>query len=679
MPHCRLLVPAALSGMLALSGGARAADAPAAMPPLHSFAAVAVSPDGSRIADIESDEPADLGTQKILRLVVRDTATGTPTRVVLPCGDVAACKPAQPVFSPDGRSLVFLLQDRTEAGSDAAAHRPPHWQIERADADGHDVARLLDFDGTLETPRFAPDGRLAVLAVEAAAKEAGATAAGAALSGEIGAHEDEQRIAILDGGALRFVSPADQFVYEYRWMPDGRGFVGTAASGNGDQNWYVARLMAFDAAGGPPRVLWAQHSYQQQIASPVVSPDGRTVAFIVGLMSDFGSTGGDVWTAPIAGGGAARDLTPGSRLSFSSLDWSCGARLVAGDIAGSSTGIAAIGADGRVDQLWQADATLSAGGRDPGIACGGGTTAGVLQGMVRAPALVAGAPGAWHPVSHDNDRVAARWTARSVSWSDGGYAQDGWVLEPLAAPQGLRPLVTIVHGGPSAASLPAFPRRGVDTALLSAGYDLFLPNPRGSFGHGEAFAAADYRDLGDGPLRDILAGLDGVLRRFPVDPHRLGLFGYSYGGYMALWAPGRTDRFQASVSGAGISDWISLDGETGVEKADLALFGAPAFEAMDLYLSQSPVLHARSVHTPVFLFGGDQDVECPIQQSLEFWHDLRDLHVPTEFVVYAGQGHGLENAHDLADSTRRTLAWFARYLGPSAGPPVSRAGGPPAG
>ncbi len=303
MPHCRLLVPAALSGMLALSGGARAADAPAEMPPLHSFAAVAVSPDGSRIADIESDEPADLDTQKILRLVVRDAATGTPTRVVLPCGDVAACKPAQPVFSPDGRSLVFLLQDRTEAGSDAAAHRPPHWRIERADADGHDVVRLLDFDGTLETPRFAPDGRLAVLAVASAAKEAGATAAGAALSGEIGAHEDEQRIAILDGGALRFVSPADQFVYEYRWMPDGRGFVGTAAVGNGDQNWYVARLLAFDAAGGTPRVLWAAHSYQQQIASPVVSPDGRSVAFIVGLMSDFGSTGGDVWAVPTSGAG----------------------------------------------------------------------------------------------------------------------------------------------------------------------------------------------------------------------------------------------------------------------------------------------------------------------------------------------------------------------------------------
>ena len=153
-----------------------------------------------------------------------------------------------------------------------------------------------------------------------------------------------------------------------------------------------------------------------------------------------------------------------------------------------------------------------------------------------------------------------------------------------------------------------------------------------------------------------------MTRRFPVDPHRLGLFGYSYGGYMALWAPTQTDRFRATVSGAGISDWISLDGETGVEKADLALFGVPSFRDPALYLSQSPVAHVASVRTPVFLFGGDSDVECPIGQSLEFWHDLRAAGVPTEFVVYAGQGHGLENARDLADSTSRTLGWFNRYL-----------------
>ena len=669
----RAIRGAALPCLLALLGNGRAVAGDAAAPNLvHSFGAVAVSPDGARIAAIEADEPADPAAQRVMRLVVRDAATGARTVVALPCGAVAGCKPAEPTFSPDGRSLVFLLQDRT-GNAPGAPRKPPRWQIERADVDGRNVSPLLDFDGTLQTPRFSPDGRLAVLAVVAARKESGATAAAATLAGEIGAHEDEQRIAVLENGALRFVSPPDLFVHEYRWMPDGRGFVGTAAPGNGDENWYVAKVLAFDAAGGTaPRALFTPRSLQQQVAAPVVSPDGRTAAFIVGLMSDFGSTGGDVWSVPIAGGGAARNLTPGSRLSFSSLDWSCGNRLLAGTVTGTGTGLAALDAAGHVDRLWQAEATLTAVGRDPGISCGGrngAVVAGVLQTSVRAPTLVVGtlhgdvlAP--WRPISHDNDAVVARWTARSVSWRDDGFTADGWVLEPLPAPPGPRPMVVIVHGGPSAAALPVFPRRGLEPALLAAGYDLFLPNPRGSFGQGEAFAAADYRDLGTGPLRDILAGVDAVTHRFPVDPHRLGLFGYSYGGYMALWAPTQTDRFRASVSGAGISDWISLDGETGVEKADLALFGVPSFRDPALYLSQSPVAHVASVHTPVFLFGGDSDVECPIAQSQEFWHDLRMIGVPTAFVVYAGQGHGLENAHDLADSTDRALAWFNRYLTP---------------
>ena len=139
---------------------------------------------------------------------------------------------------------------------------------------------------------------------------------------------------------------------------------------------------------------------------------------------------------------------------------------------------------------------------------------------------------------------------------------------------------------------------------------------------------------------------------------------------MAMWAATRTDRFHAIVAGAGISDWISLDGSTGVEKADLALFGAPSFQALPLYLSQSPIAYVRSVHTPVFLFGGDHDEECPIGQSLEFWHDLQALHRPARFVVYPGQGHGMRDPHDWNDATRRTIAWFDHYL---AGPGTRRA------
>ncbi len=654
--------------LAASAAAAMAASEHAAAPPLlqHGFSTPSLSPDGSRLADVETDDLPDPGAKKTARLVIRDVPGGARTVVSLPCGDVPDCEPSQPVWRPDGQGLVFLLHDTTKPTQQArTASTPaplPAWRVEAADADGSHPRLLLAYAGTLNSPRFSPDGRLAVLAVADAHKEIGATEAAAALSGEIGAHEDEQRIGILHGTSLDLVSPPDLFVYEYDWTRDGAGFVGTAAPGNGDRNWYVAKLLAFPAAGGTPRVLFAPRSYQQQVADPVVSPDGRSVAFIVGVMSDFGSTGGDVWSAPVEGGTAARNLTPGSRRSFTGLNWSCGPSLLASNIEGSRTGLVRLDRDGRETGAWADEARLSVDNENPSIACAGTVTAGILETPTRPGALVAGPVGRWRPVSHDNDQVQPRWTARSVSWSGDGATGNGWLLQPLHPQPGPRPMVVDVHGGPSAAAQPTFPGRGFRIDLLAAGYDLFLPNPRGSFGRGEAFAAADVRDLGPGPLRDILAGVDAVEKLAPIDDHRLGLFGYSYGGYMALWAAARTDRFHAIVSGAGISDWISLDGSTGVEKADLALFGAPSFQALPLYLSQSPIAFVRSVHTPVFLFGGDHDEECPIGQSLEFWHDLQALHRPTRFVVYPGQGHGMQDPHDWDDATRRTIAWFDHYL-----------------
>src|SRR5471032_1121665 len=151
-------------------------------------------------------------------------------------------------------------------------------------------------------PSWSPDGKpLALLATVGAKKSTGATQAGAPQVGEIGTDEDEQRIALVprSGGALKLLSPEDTFVYEYDWMPDGSGWVVTSAKGNGDNNWWVATLGHVDAGSGALRVLAAPKT---QLNMPRVSGDGKTVAYIGGLMSDFGSVGGDIFTVPLAGG-----------------------------------------------------------------------------------------------------------------------------------------------------------------------------------------------------------------------------------------------------------------------------------------------------------------------------------------------------------------------------------------
>ncbi len=142
------------------------------------------------------------------------------------------------------------------------------------DADGSGLAKLLDFSGTIVHLRYLPDGRLAMLAIQNATKEVGATQAGAAIAGDLDAPPPEQRIAVLEQGALRWVSPPDLFVYEYDWRAGGKGFIGTAAPGDGDNNWWTAKLYAFPESGAGARVIYTPADARQQLAMPKVSRDG---------------------------------------------------------------------------------------------------------------------------------------------------------------------------------------------------------------------------------------------------------------------------------------------------------------------------------------------------------------------------------------------------------------------
>ena len=134
-------------------------------------------------------------------------------------------------------------------------------------------------------------------------------------------------------------------------------------------------------------------------------------------------------------------------------------------------------------------------------------------------------------------------------------------------------MITEVHGGPAWASQPHFIGQGFAAKLLDAGYAVFLPNPRGSFGQGEAFTKANVKDFGYGDLRDILTGITAVEKAAPIDDKRLGLTGWSYGGFMTMWAVTQTNRFHAAVAGAGIANWQSYYGENGIDEWMIPYFG----------------------------------------------------------------------------------------------------------
>ena len=617
---------------------------------VHQFSVVAVSPDGNAIAAIENDDVSSDGAAPAERIVLRDMS-GRALAVTPSCAPQPGCRPSSPAWNADGSRLAFLVE---QPGSGTTT-------IESVGREGGPSRTLLSFDGPLGSLRFGPNDKLSVLATASAHKRAGRTEPGARMTGEIGTAFDEQRIALLDTDHLRFVSPASLYVYEYDWRPDGRGFVATAAAGDGDSNWWIARLYAFDMAGGQ-RVLF-RPGPRELLADPVVATDGRSVAFIGGWMSDFGSTGGDAFAISLDGDSAPVDLTPGAHATATSLDWHCGDGLTAVSLAGARVVVGELAAGHAPAELWSGGDALEAGGWNLGLSCAGGHAAAIRQSFTEPPELVTGPIGSWRVVTHVNDGAASPDIARSVTWTDDGIDVQGWLLTPAGDANRLRPLIVDVHGGPEAAATPRFPKRGIERDLLTAGYDVFEPNYRGSYGQGETFAAGSIGDLGGDDWRDVLSGVDAAERVAPIDDSRLGITGGSYGGYMTMWAVTQTHRFKAGAADAGVSDWLSIEGEAPQAGSDEVNFGGSVYDNDEPYLRASPITHMRGVSTPVLVTVGERDLECPMPQSQEFYTALTAMGVPASLVVYKDEGHAFIRETDRVDLRRRTVAWFGRWFG----------------
>ncbi|HAT29810.1 MAG TPA: S9 family peptidase, partial [Janthinobacterium sp.] len=530
-------------------------------------------------------------------------------------------------------------------------------------------ARLvLTLKGVANTVRWSPDGaQLALLATLDARKLTGAVEAGARQVGEIGGADDEQRIAVVaaDGGPLRMVSPDDTFVYEFGWTPDGAGFVATSAKGNGDNNWWVAQLSHVDAASGALRLIAAP---AMQMNLPQVSADGKTVAFIGGLMSDFGSIGGDVYTVPLAGG-VPRNLTPGAAATFNGLAWRGQGLLTTAQIGDRQAALALDPLSGATRSLWSKPLTSAGADGRLSFSADGSMAAAAQEDFRLAPHIVAGTLPRLRTISHDNDAFEAQVSVRSVNWQSDQHQVQGWLLGPLKVEPGKKyPMVVVVHGGPAGVATPHYVAGGEQgnpllRELSARGYFVFLPNPRGSYGQGQAFTRANVRDFGGGDLRDILAGVDAAARVAPVDPQRLGLMGHSYGGFMTMWGVTHSQRFKAAVAGAGIANWISYYGQNGIDQWMLPYFGASAYDDPAVYRAASPIESIKAARTPTLVYVGERDLECPPAQSVEFWHGLRAMGTPVSLVIYDGEGHALRLPEHRRDLRRRTLAWFERYLG----------------
>jgi dipeptidyl aminopeptidase/acylaminoacyl peptidase len=405
-----------------------------------------------------------------------------------------------------------------------------------------------------------------------------------------------------------------------------------------------------------------------QIAVPRWAPDGQQIAFIGGLMSDQGSTGGDLYLMP-ATGGEPKDLTPNRRGSPSWFVWLDEKTVGISEIKDGESHLFAYDIASQQEQP-EHSLTLPAG------VSGGGLMMSVSKSNSNEIALVRSSfenpPEVWagrltdlKQITHINDGVKPVWgKAESVEWENEGFHVQGWLLLPAHYDSAKKyPLIVEVHGGPSSAVMPRWPGVGYGPVPFSAlDYFVLMPNPRGSYGEGEKFTQANRKDFGYGDLRDILAGVDAVEKKYPIDDHRVGLTGWSYGGFMTMFAVTQTHRFRAAVAGAGISDWQSYYGENQIDRWMIPFFGASVYDDPAVYAKMSAINYIKNVTTPVLEVVGERDGECPAPQSFEFWHALRDLGKTTELVVYPDEGHGFVNPDHRRDVLERALGWFEEYM-----------------
>jgi dipeptidyl aminopeptidase/acylaminoacyl peptidase len=574
-----------------------------------------------------------------------------------------------PCWSPDGRTLAFL-SDRAEEGVFAL--------YLLRDGVGEATA-TPPTDGTAEYCGWSPDGRYVLLGVAGRGADlAGGQGSGTTKATTTGAGPawlpDVQRpgartswrsawVYDVEADAVRKLSPDGLNVWEAAWLGSA-AVAAVASAGDPDEDaWYAANLVTIDLADGTYQVVYKPRT---QLGWPAGSPDGRRLAVVEALCSDRWIVAGELRLIDLADG-TARTLDIAGA-DAAGLRWIDERRLGYTGVRGLETVVGRIDVDtGARTELFAA--RTSSGPRYAEAAFAANGAAAVLPESYEQPQRITLISG--DGVAKELASLADAGTdwLRSVAGSAHGRtwtAPDGLEIQGIVcrpAGAGPFPLVVQVHGGPVWLWRDRW-RMGNDiTALLvSRGYAVLLPNPRGSSGRGQDFVAAVRGDMGGADALDILAGIDALVDDGVADPARIGVTGVSYGGLMSCRLVTQDQRFAAAVGVAPVTNWISQHYGSNIGGFDKLFLDDDPANPGGRHFRLSPVAHAGAVRTPTLLIAGARDRCTPPGQAVEFHTALRRHGVDTELVVYPEEGHGVRRFPARVDAATRLLAWFERYM-----------------
>ena len=655
---------------------------PADIMRLHDMRTVEMSPDGRTILFTVQPQISTFGPE---HAAIWSVATDgrTPARRIVASAGVDDT----PRWSPDGRSIAFL-SNRTnplagggntaapirrdtastpgapvEGTPPPAAERPgvPSRQLWLIARDG-DAVPLTALPTDIADLAWSPDGkRIAILSADRDTPAEQADLAAKRDWTVVDRPRHMTRLSILDVArhSVQPVSAPDVSISAVAWSPDGtRLAVRVTDTPSINDYFYHARIALIDPARGTIGAPLIDHAAE----GPYWSPDGKAILGETIRTPGFIGLGVRVYDLTTGRTTALADDHPGL---LNHVRWADNRSILALSFEQTTSRVVRIGrADGHVTRI----AALAGEASDLTAATDGRRIAVALSSANR-PADVWTIDGSRAvPLTTINPAVAT-WNlgdVRQVSWTN---RRDGrTIYGVLVTPPGYvagTPIKTVVqiHGGPEWAWWSGWLGSWHEWAQLLAthGYAVLLPNPRGSDGQGTAFARAVGNDWGGMDYQDVLDGVDMLVARKIADPARLGIGGWSYGGFMAAWAVTHGDRFKTAIVGAGPTDMTAMARITDTPDFTTGYFGDPAGHLADLDRVSSVRL-LDAVHVPVLVLHGEADTRVPTTLGLEFYRGLRLLGKPVDMVRYPREPHWFHEPEHQADVQRRVLAWFDAHL-----------------
>jgi dipeptidyl aminopeptidase/acylaminoacyl peptidase len=599
-----------------------------------------LSPDGRLLAMVVSEPAKPAGQRRNIWLYEFSTHSLKPFTSSVKAD-------THPRWSPDGRTLAFL------------SNREGENQIYLIAGDGGEARPLTESKTGISGFEWAPNGkRIALETIAPKSEEEEKKEKEKDDARIVGKPEERTLFQTIDveSKELKTLLKGAWRISEFVWTPDSKSLVITATD-NPKEDLFSEKIYRVDAADGKMTLVAAPVGPFSDLA---VSPDGKTLAYI-GSRGD-GPDPHDIVVQPLAGG-EIRNLTAKSiDRPINTIVWEDAAKILASAQTGFGRALYSVTLDGKTERS----------GLTPSLAFGSWAKgksglAYVAESATEAPELWVAAPdGRAEKISHFNKdwdvvKLIKPEIVRFPSF-DKKPIEAALYRPASASPAAAKPpAVILVHGGPTGAWTDRFDAWA--QLLAEHGFVVLSPNVRGSTGYGHDFMVVNRYDWGGGDFKDVMAGADWLVKGGIADPDRIGIGGWSYGGYMAAWAVTQTTRFKASVSGAPMTDLAFEYGSEspGINIGDTWALGSP-YENLKLFLDRSPMTFVKNVKTPTLLLCGENDLTDPVGQCYQFHRGLLRYGVETEFVVYPREGHGPREEKHRLDVLNRMVGWFEKYL-----------------